>query len=354
MKKKTTVGIALLFIALSAFFVINSFVKHNDRDSNKSHKGKANQKVDAIIVNPALLINEITVTGTLVAKDEVILQNEVGGRIVQLNLPEGKKVKKGTLLVKLFDDDLQANLKKLNTQLALQQQIAGRQAELLQVNGISRNDYDQTVLQVNTLKADIEIEKTKIRKTEVLAPFDGVVGLRNVSVGAIITPSTQIAVFRTADKLKLDFFVPEKYSAEIKQGMSVRFKLYNADKIYNASVFATEEGIDAGTRNLKVRASVTDRSPELVSGAFANVTLHLSENQQALMIPTQAIIPQGDDKFVIVAQQGRAHMTNIKTGIRKNSKIEITEGLNAGDTIITTGLLFLNEGAPLFYSSVTK
>lgn len=354
MKKKTTISIALLFIVLSAFFVINSFVKHNDKDLNKSRKGKVTQKVDAFILNPTLLINDITVTGTLIANDEVTLQNEVGGRIVQLNLPEGKKVRKGTLLVKLFDDDLQANLKKLNTQLALQQQIANRQAELLEVNGISRNDYDQTVLQINTLKADIEIEKTKIRKTEVLAPFDGVVGLRNVSVGAIITSSTQLAVFRTADKLKLDFFVPEKYSGEIKQGMLVRFKLYNADKIYNANVFATEEGIDTSTRNLKVRATVSDRSPELVSGAFANVTLHLSENQHALMIPTQAIIPQGEDKIIIVAQQGKAHLVPVKTGIRKNSKIEITEGLNAGDTIITTGLLFLNEGAPLFYSSVTK
>lgn len=354
MKKKTTITIALLFIVLSAFFVINSFVKHNDKDLNKSRKGKVTQKVDAFILNPTLLINDITVTGTLIANDEVTLQNEVGGRIVQLNLPEGKKVRKGTLLVKLFDDDLQANLKKLNTQLALQQQIEKRQAELLEVSGISRNDYDQTVLQINTLKADIEIEKTKIRKTEVLAPFDGVVGLRNVSVGAIITPSTQLAVFRTADKLKLDFFVPEKYSGEIKQGMSVRFKLYNADKIYNAKVFATEEGIDTSTRNLKVRASVSDRSPELVSGAFANVTLHLNESQNALMIPTQAIIPQGEDKIIIVAQQGKAHLVPVKTGIRKNSKIEITEGLNAGDTIITTGLLFLNEGAPLFYSSVTK
>jgi len=155
----------------------------------------------------------------------VDLKNEVAGRVVMINLPEGKFVKKGTLPVKLFDDDLQSQLKKLQSQLAIQQQIYKRQSELLKVNGITQNDYEQSGLQLNSLKADIEVEKTLIRKTEVLAPFDGVIGLRNISVGAIVTPSTLLATIRTANKLKLDFFVPEKYSSKIRPGMKVKFTM---------------------------------------------------------------------------------------------------------------------------------
>src|ERR1035437_6181922 len=140
-----------------------------------------------------------------------------------INLPEGKFVRKGTLLVKLFDEDLQATLKKLQVQLAIQQKIYDRQSELLKVNGITQNDYDQTGLQLNSYRADIEVEKTMIRKTEVRAPFDGVIGLRSISVGAIITPATLLATIRTENKIKLDFSVPEKYSSVIKTGMKIKF-----------------------------------------------------------------------------------------------------------------------------------
>lgn len=355
MKKKTTIGIiAVLFILILGFFLKTGFSKSSDKEKSKDSKEKSQKKVDAFVAKPSLLINEISATGSLLPFDEVELKNEVAGRIVSINLPEGKPVKQGTLLVKLFDDDLQADMKKLQSQLALQQQIANRQSELLKVNGISQNDYDQTILQLNTLKADIEVEKTLIRKTEVLAPFDGVIGLRNVSVGAIVTPSTLLTTIRTANKLKLDFFVPEKYGSEIQPGMTVKFTMYNQDNQYDATVFATEESIDNATRNLKVRALVKNQSRELIPGSFTNVLLRLSENKNALLIPTQAIIPQEDEKNVIVARNGKAHFTSVKTGIRKASNIEITEGIQAGDTIITTGLLFITEGAKLSYSTVTN
>lgn len=354
MKKKTTFWIFIIVIVLIIIYLVKiSISKPNEKERGKSGQN-TQRKVDAFVVKPSLLINEITVTGSLLANDEVDLKNEVAGRIVGINLPEGKFVKKGTLLVKLFDDDLQANLKKSESQLAIQNQIAKRQAELLKVNGISQNDYDQTTLLLNSIKADIEVEKTLIRKTEVLAPFDGIIGLRNVSVGAIVTPSTLLATIRTANRLKLDFFVPEKYGSQIKNGMAIKFTLYNTDIQYDATVFATEKNIDNATRNLKVRAYVKSNSDKLIPGAFANVSLRLSENNNALMIPTQAIIPEEADKSIIVAQNGKAHFVKIKTGIRKVSKIEVTDGIQQGDTIITTGILFLNEGAKLSYSSVTE
>ena len=353
MKKKSTLWIAIVMVALVAFFLKLAFTKSDEKDK-RGDKGKVEKKVDAIIVKPSLLINEISVSGSLLAFEEVELKNEVAGRVVKINLPEGKFVKKGTLLVKLFDDDLQSSLHKLTTQLAIQQKIYNRQSELLKVNGISQNDYDQTGLLLNSLKADIEVEKTLIRKTEVLAPFDGVIGLRNISIGAIVTPSTLLSTIRTANKIKLDFSVPEKYSSVISTGMKVKFKMSNNDKTYDATVIATEQGINVGTRSLKVRALVNSSARELVSGAFANVTLRLSENHNALMIPTQTIIPEEENKSVIVARHGKAHFITVQTGIRKASDIEITDGLQPGDTVITSGLLFLKEGGKLQYATIKK
>ncbi|MDP4239424.1 MAG: efflux RND transporter periplasmic adaptor subunit [Bacteroidota bacterium] len=354
MKKKSTIWIALILVLIVAFFLKLGFSKQSDKDSKKNGKDKKERKVDAYIVKPSLLINEISVSGSLMAFEEVDLKNEVAGRVVMINLPEGKFVKKGTLLVKLFDDDLRATLKKLQTQLAIQQQIYNRQSELLRVNGISQNDYEQTGLQLNSLKADIEVEKTLIRKTEVRAPFDGVIGLRSISVGAIITPSTLLATIRTENKMKLDFSVPEKYSSVIKPGMKIKFNMSNADIHYDATVMATEEGVDVSTRNLKVRAIVNSRSKDLLPGAFTDVTVRLSENNQALVIPTQAIVPSETYKSVIVARNGKAHFVQVITGIRQATNIEVTHGIQQGDTIITSGILFLKEGSKLRYSTVTK
>lgn len=352
MKKKSTLWIAIILVLLVAFFFKLGFSTSPDKGNKKDPKEKKQKKVEAFVLKPSLLITEISVSGSLMAYETVDLKNEVAGRVVMINLPEGKFVRQGTLLVKLFDDDLQATLKKLKSQLAIQQQVYNRQSELLKVNGITQNDYDQTGLQLNSLKADIEVEKTMIRKTEVRAPFDGVIGLRSISVGAIITPSTLLATIRTENKIKIDFSVPEKYSSVIKTGMKVKFSMNNNQKMYDATVIATEEGIDAATRNLKVRAIVNSQSKDLISGAFANVTLRLNENKNALLIPTQSIIPQEDNKTVIVARGGKAHFVNIKTGIRQASNIEILDGLQAGDSIVTSGLQFLKEGNKLIFSSV--
>jgi len=315
-------------------------------------KDKQQAKVDGFVVKPSVLINEISVSGSLLPYEEVSLMNEVAGRVVFMNLPEGKFVKKGSLLVKLFNDDLQANLKKMQTQLAIQEKIYKRQTELFKVNGISQYDYDQTYLQLNSIKAEIEVQQSMIRKTQVLAPFDGIVGLRNISEGAQVTPSTLLATIRVENKLKLDFSIPEKYSNEIKAGLKVKFTVHGNDKQYDATVMATEGGIEANTRNLKVRAIVNSNSDNLVPGGFTNVQLTLGANKNAILVPTQAIIPQERNKIIIVVKKGKAQFVTVTTGIRKASTIEIIHGLSPGDTIVTTGLLFIKEGAKVKFSTV--
>jgi membrane fusion protein (multidrug efflux system) len=354
--KRITNWIYLTIILAIIVFAGYMLFKPKDNQPLKSispgSREKQQAKVDAFIVNTTVLIDEISVSGSLLAYEEVDLKNEVSGRVVFINLPEGKQVKKGTLLVKLFDDDLQAGLNKLQIQLAIQEKIHERQAELLKVNGISQNDFDQIGLALNSIRADIAVQKVLIRKTEVLAPFDGMIGLRSISVGAEITPSTSLATIRSENQLKLDFSVPEKYSSEIKSGMKIVFTLSNSEKPYEATVLATEQGIDVSTRNLKVRAVVDNKSEHLLPGAFTDVNLKLNEKQNAILIPTQAIIPSAQNKSVIVARNGKAHFTMVKTGVRKSSRIEITEGLQPGDTIMTTGILFLKEGTKLSYSTV--
>ncbi len=345
---------ALIIIVL----VIFGIRKLAGKESQSPQKGipqakeRPQAKVDAFVVQPSLLVDEISVTGSLLAFEEVDLKSEVAGRVVELNLPEGNFVKKGTLLIRLYEEDLQANLKKLQVQLEIQEKIYQRQAELLKVNGIPQNDYELTGLQLNSLRAEIEVQKVLIRKTQVLAPFDGVIGLRNISIGAQVAPTTLLATIRREDKLKLDFSVPEKYSAEIHPDMKINFTLSKSDKKYEGAVMATEQGIDALNRNLKVRAVVDNTADHLLPGTYANVVLRLHENKNALMIPTGAIIPEEQLKRVITAKNGKAHFILIKTGTRRESRIEVTEGLQPGDTVITTGLLFLKEGVKLGYSSV--
>lgn len=351
MKKKM---IWLYFIVGLLFILIGYFVFGNSEETkvNDSQKVKKPIRVDALVLKPSQLINEIYVSGSLVPYDEVQLVNEVPGRIVMLNLPEGQFVKAGTLLVKLFDADLQANLNKLQIQLESQEKIFERQKELLNIKGISQNDYEQSALALNALKAEIEVIKVQIRKTEVIAPFDGVLGLKNVSVGAMVTPSTVLSTLRSSEKLKLDFNVPEKYSSLVKKGMNIRFTISGSDNEYEASVIAIENGIDLSTRNMKVRALVSSKSDKLVAGAFVNVVLRLSERNDAIIVPTQALIPRGDKEFVALAKNGTAHFVEVKKGIRKSSGIEITEGLQFGDTALVTGILFLKEGAKIEFTTI--
>jgi membrane fusion protein, multidrug efflux system len=347
-KKRIWILIGALVLILVSVLLLKSKPEEGRRGGKRDKQQLA---VDALVVHPESLQSELAVTGSLLANDEVELKNDIAGRIVYLNLPEGKSVRKGTLLVRLFNDDLQAGLKRLEAELSLQEQLSKRQSELQKINGISQNEYDKTVLQVGTLKAEIEQQRALLRKTEVLAPFDGVIGLRNVSVGAVVNTSTTLATLRSSS-LKLDFFVPEKYIETIKTGMKVSFTLYSGKKTYQATVLATERGIDDNTRSLKVRALLTESGSELNPGAFAKVNLSIGENQQAIMIPSEALIPMERNQQVVVARKGKAVFVDVRTGIRKESKVEIVEGLKTGDTLVTSGLMFLKPHDSLKFSRV--
>lgn len=308
--------------------------------------------VEGYVIQGRPLSSTIEVPGTLLPFETTEIRPEISGRVTALNIREGAQVKKGSVLVKLFDDDLQAQLRKLQVQLEIAAKTAERQRELLKISGISQQEYDLSELGVNNLKADIELVKVSIGKTEIRAPFNGRIGLKNISDGAYISPTTLITTISQVDRLKLQFTIPEKYGAQVRSGQPVQFKLDGPNKNYQATVMATESSIEENTRTLTVRAVVSKTDAYLVPGAFAKVQMTLGKDNNAIMVPTQAIIPQGRNKQVVVYRGGKAVFSAVTTGVRDSSDIQVLTGLNNGDTVVTTGLLFLRPGSDVKLSKI--
>ena len=222
----------------------------------------------------------------------------------------------------------------------------------MKINGISQQDYDLSLLAVRNLQADIDILKTSIAKTELRAPFSGKIGLRNISLGAYINPQTIVATIREVNRIKLEFTVPERYSTLMQPGKQIQFTIDGNNKTFNASIIANENNIAENTRSLKVKALATSADQLLMAGGFAKVKVTLGKNESALMIPTQAIIPQARNKKVIVYRSGIAVMEVVTTGIRDADNVEITSGLKAGDTVLITGLLSSKPGSKIQLNTI--
>lgn len=300
---------------------------------------------EAITVVPTTLLNNIEIPGSIVAGETTEIHPEVSGLITGIYFKEGSYVSKGAKLFKLNDADLQAQLRKLQVQQRIARQNEGRSSELLKIGGISRQDYDAAQLQTSNVSADIAIIQTQIAKTVVRAPFSGKVGFRAVSVGAYVSPASVMTTLSQTGNLKMDFTVPEKYIPQVKQGQYVNFTVEGVNKKYTGRIVATEPNITENTRTLQVRAAVQGDAAGLMPGGFAKVTLNFEPNPNAIMVPTQAIIPQARGKKVYVYQGGIAKSVDVETGIRDSANIQITKGLQAGDTVLLTGLLGLKPDA---------
>ncbi|MBY0536427.1 MAG: efflux RND transporter periplasmic adaptor subunit [Chitinophagaceae bacterium] len=323
-----------------------------DATAQGGNKPSGPLPVEGYVVNGKSLASMIEVPGSLMPFEETEIRSEISGRIITLNISEGNFVRKGAVLVKLFDGDLQAQLKKLEVQLQISEKTAERQRELLKIGGISQQEYDLSELAVNNLKADIEIVKVNISKTEIRAPFDGRLGLKNISLGAYISPSNLLTTISQVSQLKLQFTVPEKYGSLVQNGQSVQFQLDGTTANFQATVMATETAIEETTRSLAVRARVIANNRFLVPGAFAKVHMILGRQSDAIMIPSESVIPQGRKKQAIVYRDGKASFVDITTGVRDSVNVQVLEGLKLGDTVITTGLLFVRPGADLKLTKV--
>jgi membrane fusion protein (multidrug efflux system) len=348
-------GIVKLSLVVVVLFIISSISCKQKKQAPEVMTVRSVNvpvQVEAFIVRTKALSENIDVPGTLLPYETTEIRPEISGRIVEMNIPEGRVVEKGTLLVKLFDGDLQAKLKKLEVQLSIAEKTVERQKALLEINGISQQEYDLSQLEANNLNADIELVKVDISKTRIVAPYTGKIGLKNISLGAYVTPTNILTSISQVNDLKLEFTVPEKYSENMKRGKEVEFNISGIGKNYKATIMATESAIEANTRTLKVRALVKGRHDELVSGGFAKVSLELNDAGAPLVIPTQAIIPEARNKKVVQYINGQADFKVVTTGIRDSTFVQILDGLKEGDTIITTGLLAIRPDSKITLTKV--
>ncbi|AEI47139.1 efflux transporter, RND family, MFP subunit [Runella slithyformis DSM 19594] len=309
--------------------------------------------VDVMVAAPQPITNVIEANGTIIPGEFTELRPEVSGRLTYLNVPEGKSVAQGTVLARINSADLEAQVQRTKVQLETATKTEERLKQLLDVNGINQSDYDAALNTVNTLKADVAYTQTLIDKTVVRAPFTGTVGLRQVSPGAYVTPASILATMQQLGKMKIDFTLPEENSDLIRIGSVVKVKLEGRDTtMRKATVIALEPQANRLTRNLMVRAVLDDA--RVNPGAFAKVIISSGNNKKAILIPTNAIIPDDKNNQVIIVKEGKATFVNVQTGTRTANNVEITQGISEGDSVVVTGVLFAKPGSTLKVRKAAK
>jgi membrane fusion protein (multidrug efflux system) len=356
MKLRTFIIIIILIGILVAIKMI--FLKPEEGAGPGGGKG-GNPKdqtfnVTGYIVQPQVLENKIFSSGTVMANEEVILRPEVSGKLILLNIKEGTNVSKGTLLAKINDNDLQAQLKKSEVQLKLAKEKESRLKGLLGIKGVSQQEYDIIANELESISADMDFIKAQIAKTEVHAPFSGKMGLKQISEGSFVTNTSILASMQQTDILKLDFTVPEKYASILSTGDNIKFNVANQKEQFTAKVFAIEPRIDPQTRNITIRAIFNNSNGKIYPGSFAKVELIASKQGATIMIPTQAVIPELKGNKVYISKSGKAMPTKIEIGTRTDKEIEVTSGLSAGDTVIVTGIMSLKPEAKVKIINLKK
>lgn len=310
-------------------------------------KPAAPLKVSTFMVTPSLFAETITATGTVLADEGVELQPETNGKVVSINFVEGAPVKQGDLLLKLNDSDLRANLDRYNYSKKLAEVRFRRYSQLLSQKMVSQDDYDSVLSEMNVQQSYIDLYKAEIQKTEIRAPFNGVVGLRYVSVGAFVNASTRIATLQRLNELKIDFAVPEKYSGRIKVGSQISFTVAGGLQKYAGRIAALDPRIDSETRTLLVRAICANSDGRLLPGAFTNVSIPLDQIANAFLVPAEAVVAGLDEKNVYVIKDGMAERRAVETGSRTATQVHIVSGLQAGDQVITSGLQQMRSKLPV-------
>ncbi len=344
----------IIYIIVAAVLLIAAYPKVRPMLQSSPPAGNPAQQrgpqalnVQAVVLEPQQLTEMINSTGTLISDEETDLAFEASGRITDIYFTEGLHVRKGDLMAKVNDRHLQAQLQRLKAQKQLVEDREFRQRSLLEREAISQEAYDQAVTELQVIEADIALVEARIAETELRAPFDGIVGLRYLSEGAYVSPNTKIARLVKNRPLKLEFSVPERYSGQIGKGFPVNFRIDGVQNSFTATVYAIEPKIEVGTRTIVVRALYPNENEELRPGRFAGITLQMSHTDSAVAIPTEAVIPQMEGERVFVYRSGRAETVNVTTGLRTESHIEITGGLQFGDTLLTSGVMQLRPGMPV-------
>jgi len=340
---------ALAYPKLKPFFQSN-----NAQAQGGAGGGGASLQVEAVVMEPQTIEDRIFSSGSIQANEVVELSSESSGIITGIFFEEGREVESGELLIKINDSELQAQKQRANFRLNLAEQREERQRRLLERGGISQDDYDATLNEVNVLRSELNLIDAQIDKTEIRAPFSGRIGLKYVSEGSYISPNTRIASLQEIDPVKIDFSVPERYISRVNIGDNISFDVQGIDSTFTGEVYAIEPRIDLQTRTLQIRALSQNDDQLLYPGAFANIVLILDEIDDALMVPTISVVPELNSQKVYVVRNGVIEQARIETGIRTSDKVQIISGVARGDTVLTTGLLQVNPGTEVDITKISN
>jgi membrane fusion protein (multidrug efflux system) len=340
----------LLLVGLGAFIVYRIFENKTEKKESADKGGGKNKmpsRVSGIVLKPQVFADNLSLSGSIEANEEVDIHSEVSGIVENINFEEGSKVAKGQPLFKVNDVELRAQLGKVRTAMALASENERRARLLLQKEAISQEEYDIASADYKSAQSETQLIQAQLSKTTIRAPFSGTIGLRSIARGTYVTPTTTVAKLVNTSQVKITFSIPEKYATQMKVGHTLTFTTAGSKEKYTAKIYAVEPGVEVETRTLRLRAIAPNSEGKLLPGTFANVTLPLEQINDALLVPTEALIPIQNGKKVFVSDHGKAKEIIVETGARTNKDILITSGLKVGDTVLTTGVMSLKDGSPV-------
>lgn len=343
-KKLIIFGIIALLVV--GFLAWNKF-KHTAKPAAAGGPARSGSgiPVTGVKLHSVPFSETISANGTLRAEESVEIQTEVNGKIAAINFTEGQRVKAGDILVKIDDSSLQANLRRAQARRELAGFREQRLARLVEEGDVSKQDYDEARGELAVLDAEVDFIRADIKKTEIRAPFDGVAGIRFVSVGAYVNPAARIATLQGITHLKVDFSIPERYAPRVKTGDPVRFTVAGSKQVYTGEVYAVEPRIEVATRSVLLRAICRNPDGSLLPGIFARVEYTVQQSQASLLVPAISILTGLEERHVFVEREGKAQRVKVITGARTTTQVQIVDGLKEGDVVLTSGVQQLRNGA---------
>lgn len=347
--KLKTIFIFLLIGGLLALIIyrVISNKSQNEKSLQMANGPKSASIVNGLVLKPSKFANELTLSGSIEANEQIELRSEVSGVVQGIYFEEGSYVSKGKQLIKVNDIELRAQLSQSKTKQLLASENERRAKLLLQKQAISQEEYDVASAEFESAKSQTQLIQAQIAKTSVIAPFYGKIGLRSISPGTYVTPTTLIAKLVNINQVKITFSIPEKYASLMKNNSTITFTTAGSKEIFEAKIYALEPVVEQTTRTLQIRAIADNKEGKLLPGTFANIILPLEELNDAILIPTESIIPIQNGKKVFITENGKAKEVVIETSNRTEKEILVTSGLKVGDTLITSGIMAIKVGTPV-------
>ena len=345
--KKRYIFFTLIICGLIALIVYRISANAKANSPKNAQRTVSIMGVEGRVLKAEKFADNLTLSGTLEANEEIDIRSEISGIVESINFEEGAKVSKGQILFRVNDIELRAQLSKVKTAQQLASENQRRAKLLLDKQAISQEEYEISHADFESARAESELIGAQLSKTTVRAPFSGTIGLRSISKGTYVTPATPIAKLVNTSQLKITFAIPEKYVSQMKVGSSLTFTTSNSREVNTAKVYAIEPQVDIATRTLKLRAVADNKAGKLYPGTFANVTLPLETVNDALLVPTEALIPIQNGKKIFVTDHGKAKEVVVETGARTDSTVRVLSGIKVGDTILTSGVMSLKNGTPV-------